>query len=57
MHTDFCGPIEIESYSGEIFFIIFLDDYSRMMTIMYLKEKSEAFLEFQVVSGKSKKRN
>ena len=34
VHTNLCGPIGIESYSGEKFFILFFDDYSRMMTIM-----------------------
>ena len=47
MCTDLCGPIGIESYSGEIFFILFIDEYSRMMTIMYLKEKLEAFQMFK----------
>lgn len=42
-HTELCGPIGIKNYSGENFFIVFVDDYSRMMTIMYLKEKSKAF--------------
>ena len=43
MHTDLCGPIGVESYTREKFFILFFDDYSRMMTIMYLREKLEAF--------------
>ena len=43
MHTDLCGPIGVERYSGEKIFILYVDDYSRMMTIMYLREKSEAF--------------
>ena len=37
VHTDLCGPIGIESYSGEKFFILFVDGYSRMITMMYLK--------------------
>ena len=47
MHTDLCGPIGLESYIGEYFFILFVDDYSRMMTVMYLREKSEAFEKFK----------
>ena len=47
MHTDLCGPIGIESYTGEKFFILFVDDYSRMMIVMYLREKSEAFEKFK----------
>ena len=29
VHTDLCGPIGIESYSGDKFFILFVDDYSK----------------------------
>ena len=47
VHTDLCGPIGVESYTGEKFFILFVDDYSRMMISMYLREKSEAFEKFK----------
>ena len=41
VHTDLCAPIGIESYSREKFFILFVDDYSRMMTVIYLKENQK----------------
>ena len=47
VHTDLCGPSGTESYSGDKFLILFVDDYSRMMTVMYLKEKLEAFQKFK----------
>ena len=47
VHTDLCRPIGIQSYSGEKIFILFVDDYSRMMIVMYLREKSEAFVKFK----------
>ena len=47
MHTNLCRPIRIESYSGEKLFILFVDDCSRMMIVMYLKEKLEAFDKFK----------
>ena len=47
MHTHLCEPIGIESYSGEKFFILFVDDYSKMMIVMYLREKLEAFEKFK----------
>ena len=43
----YCRPIGIESYSGDKFFIFFVDQYSRMITIMYLKEKAKAFQKFK----------
>ena len=36
-----------KSYSGDKFFILFVDDYSRMMTVIYLKEKLESFQKFK----------
>lgn len=46
VHTYLCGPIGIESYSGDKYIIIFVHDYSRMMTIIYLKDKSKDFQKF-----------
>ena len=40
VHIDLCGPTGVESYNGEKLFILFVDDYSRMMIVMYLKDKS-----------------
>ena len=47
IHTELCGPITPKSYYGARYFILFVDDYSRMMTVMYLKEKSDAFQMFK----------
>jgi hypothetical protein len=47
VHTDLCRPIGIESYNGDMHFILFGDDYSRIMTVMYLKYKSKAFQKFK----------
>lgn len=47
VHTKLCGPIGIESYSGDKYFILFVDDQSRMITVMYLKDKSIAFQKFK----------
>ena len=47
VHTDLSRPIGVEIYTGEKFFILFVDDYSRMMNFMYLREKLEAFEKFK----------
>lgn len=47
MHTDLFRPIGIENYTGEKFLILFVDDYSRMMTIMQLRKKLEEFKKFK----------
>ena len=48
VHTDLCGPITPQSYCGARYYILFVDDYSRMMIVLYLKEKYETF---QLLSG------
>ena len=47
VHTDLCGPIEVQSYKGDKYIMLFVDDYSRMMIVMFLKQKSDAFQMFK----------
>ena len=37
VHTNLCGPIEVKNYKGDKYIILFVDSYSRMMTVMFLK--------------------
>lgn len=52
VHSDICGPMRIHSYYGDKYFILFVDDYTRLMTVMFLKEKSKAFKLFKWYKGK-----
>ena len=56
VHTDLCGPIGVQSYHGEKYFIVFIDDYSRMMTMMFLKEKYDVFQLFKWYLAELKRR-
>ena len=47
VYTDLCGSIGVESYTREKLFILFVDDYSRMIIVMYPREKSKAFEKFK----------
>ena len=47
IHTDICGPITPESFSGKRYLISFIDDYSQKTWVYFLKEKSEAFEVFK----------
>lgn len=40
VHTNLCCPIGVKSYYGDKFFILFVDDFSRMIIVMFLKEES-----------------
>lgn len=52
IHTDLCGPTQTRSYYGERYFILFVDDYSRMMWVAFLKDTSEAFEKFKIFKAK-----
>ena len=43
VHTDLYGPIGTTCYTSGKFFILFVHNHSRMMTVMFLKEKLEDF--------------
>lgn len=47
MHSDLCGPMQTASLGGSRYFLLFIDDYSRMSWIYFLKNKSETFEHFQ----------
>lgn len=52
VHTDICGPMETRSLNGARYFILFVDDFSRMTFIYFIKNKSETlskFKEFQTL--------
>ena len=47
VQIDLCGPINVKIYKGDKYIILFVDDYSRMMEVMFLKQKSDAFQMFK----------
>ena len=40
IYTDICGPFDTSTINGEIYFIIFIDDFSHYGYIYLLHEKS-----------------
>lgn len=52
IYSDVCGPMENASIGGSRYFILFIDDYSRMTYIYFMKQKSEAFQYFQDYKAK-----
>ncbi len=41
VHSDVCGPMQEESYSGCKYFVGFKDEYSKFRRVYFLKNKSE----------------
>ncbi|CAL2276373.1 unnamed protein product [Prunus armeniaca] len=52
IHSNICGPMQTPSLGGTRYFITFIDDYSRMCWVYFLRNKSEAlhvFKKFKVM--------
>jgi hypothetical protein len=47
IHSDVCSPMLVISLGGSLYYIIFIDDYSRKTWLYLLKSKDEVFSEFQ----------
>ncbi|KAJ4789254.1 polyprotein [Rhynchospora pubera] len=47
VHTDLCSPMEVESMGGSKYFMLLIDDYSRMTWVFFLTYKNEAFGQFK----------
>ena len=52
INTNLCGPTQTRSYYRVRYFILFVDDFSRMMWVAFLKEKSKAFEKFKIFKAK-----
>ena len=43
VHTNLCVLIEVQRYKGNKIIMMLVDDYSRMMTVMFLRKKFDSF--------------
>jgi transposase InsO family protein len=48
IHSDICGPVNLESNSGKRYLITFIDDFSRKCWVYFISEKSEALNMFKM---------
>ena len=46
VHGDICGPILLATLGGSKYFLLLVDDYSRLMWVAMIKKKSKAFQAF-----------
>lgn len=47
VHGDLCGPITPPTAGGNRYVFVLIEDHSRYMCTILMKEKSEAFLKFK----------
>ena len=48
VHNYVCGPMRIKGLEGKLYFMILVDEYTRMAWVCFLKKKSEAFEHFVI---------
>ena len=47
IHSDLCGPMQNDSLGGSKYFLIFVDNCTRMTYVSFLKKKSDCLCEFK----------
>ena len=47
VHSDVCGPLKVRSIGGALYFVTFIDDYSRKLWVRLLKTKDQVFNAFR----------
>jgi hypothetical protein len=47
VHAELCRPTRTKKLQGESYFMLFIDDFTRMHWLRFLKEKSEALNKFK----------
>ncbi|GJY97153.1 retrovirus-related pol polyprotein from transposon TNT 1-94 [Tanacetum coccineum] len=52
LHMDIFGPSAVWSYEGNRYTLVIVDDYSRYTWTRFLKDKTEAFNQFEIFSKK-----
>ncbi|GJS55754.1 retrovirus-related pol polyprotein from transposon TNT 1-94 [Tanacetum coccineum] len=52
LHMDLFGPSAVRSYRGNRYTLVIVDDYSRYTWTRFLKDKTEAFDQFEIFSKK-----
>nr|GEU33380.1 retrotransposon protein [Tanacetum cinerariifolium] len=53
LHIDLFGPFAVRSYGGNCYTLVIVDDYSRYTWTRFLKDKTEAFDQFEIFSKKN----
>jgi len=60
VHSDLFGPVEVISLGKSVYYVLFIDDFSRNTWIYFLKKKSEVFDRFKefkaLVENQTKKK-
>ena len=48
VHTDVWGPTRVASRGGHMYFVTFIDDYTKKVWVYFMRHKSEMFVKFKL---------
>ena len=57
IHSDVFGPVPIPSLGGSLYYVIFIDDFSRNTRLYFMKKKTRGFQQIQGVQCSDRKPN
>jgi transposase InsO family protein len=57
VHIDLCGPMQTESIGGSIYFLTFIDDFSRKIWIYFIRHKYEISAKFKEFKAEVEKQS
>lgn len=52
IHSDVCGPLPVESFGRALYFVTFIDDYSRHTSVAFIRSKTEVLQKFKDFKAK-----
>ena len=55
VHSDVCGPLNVQARGGYEYFVTFIDDYSRYEYVYHMQRKSETFGKFKEFLAKDER--
>ncbi|UYV81355.1 hypothetical protein LAZ67_20000905, partial [Cordylochernes scorpioides] len=55
VHSDLCGPFPVESFAGSRYFLTFTDDFSRRVTVYFLKHKDQVIEYFDIFRARAER--
>ena len=55
VHSDVCGPLNVQARGGYEYFVTFIDDYSRYGYVYLMQRKSETFEKFKEFTAEAEK--
>ena len=55
VHSDVCGPLNVQARGGYEYFITFIDDYSRYEYVCLMQKKYETFGKFKEFLAKAER--